>query len=242
MRNALFGLNTHDFFEPFNLIQLADDTVLLAEFYESLCMNFRALFSYSDSKYQVVNVKKTFYTHFSSEPTTSPMIIKDNISISCIDEKKGHVYLGMTFLPTDDLQKIILCNINNRMKHVANFYAWLEVNENTLIETKLLVLDNCVFSALLYGCEVWSDVPFLRSKVSSIEIQLLKRILNVKKGTCNDIIFYELKKPYIVSKIMDRQYAFFQKLFSLSEDDAVILKLIFVQKLFHYELLLQSSW
>ena len=153
MRNALFGLNTHDFFEPFNLIQLADDTMLLAEFYESLCMNFRALFSYSDSKYQVVNVKKTFYAHFSSEPITNPMIIKDNISILCIDEKKGHVYLGMTFLPTDDL-----CNINNRMKHVAKFYAWLEVNENTPIETKLLVLDNCVFSLLLYGCEVWGDL------------------------------------------------------------------------------------
>ena len=69
---------------------------------------------------------------------------------------------------------------------------------------------------------MWVDVPFLESKVSAMEIQLLKRIFNVKKGTCNNIIFYELRRPNIVTKIMDRQYAFFQKLFSLSEDDAVI--------------------
>ena len=226
MHNALLRLDTHDFLDPFNLIQLADDTAILAEFYESLRIKFSALFSYSDTKYQVANSKKTFFAHFSSKPITNPMIIKDNISISSIDEKKGHVYLGMTFLPTDDLQKIVLYNINNRMKHVAKYYAWLEVNQNTPIETKLLVLDNCMFSAILYGCEVWGDVSYLNAKVSAIEIQILKRILNVNKGTCNDIIFFELKRPNIVSKIMDRQYVFFQKLFSLSEDDTVILKLI----------------
>ena len=106
------------------------------------------------------------------------------------------------------------------------FYAWLEVNENTPIETKLLYW-TIVFLALSYmdvKCGV--TYHFSNQRCPSIEIQLLKRILNVKKGTCNDIIFYELKRPNIVSKIMDRQYAFFQKLFSLSKDDAVIQKLI----------------
>ena len=87
------------------------------------------------------------------------------------------------------------------MKHVAKFYAWIEINENTPIETKLLVLDNCVLSALLYGCEVWGDMSQVEAKISSLEIQMLKRILNVKKGTSNDIIFYELRRPTIMCKI-----------------------------------------
>ena len=59
----------------------------------------------------------------------------------------------MKFLPNDDLKKILLANINSRIKHVAKYYAWLEINENTPIATKLLVLDNCFFTALLYGCQ-----------------------------------------------------------------------------------------
>ena len=87
----------------------------------------------------------------------------------------------MIFLPTDDFKKILLANINSRMKHVAKYYAWLEINENRPIETKLLVLDNCVFSALLYGCEARGDVSCIVPKLITVEIQLLKRVLNVKK-------------------------------------------------------------
>ena len=126
------------FMDPYNLLQLADDTSILAEYYESLRKKFIVMLSYSNKKFQIPNIKKTYFAHFSENTVTTPMII-DNTRIYSIDEKNGHVYLGMAFLPTNNLRKIITFNIDNRMKHVK-VYAWLEVNENIPVETKLLVL------------------------------------------------------------------------------------------------------
>jgi len=225
MPTCLKDLNTNDFLDPYNLLQLADDTLTLADKYDSLVQKLLAMFLYSKRKYQAPNVKKTLFAHFSSTPIVAPMLIGDTY-ISSIDEKKGHVYLGMIFLPTDDFEKILLANINSRMKHVAKYYAWLEINENTPIETKLLVLDNCVFSALLYGCETWGDITCIESRLIQIESKLLKRVLNIKKGTTNDIIFYELRRASIVAKIKDKQYSFFQKCLNFSDNEAVITQII----------------
>ena len=194
-------LNTNDFLDPYNLVQLADDTLTLAEYYETLRQKLIAMLLYSKRKYQVPNVKKTYFAHFSEKPIVTPILIGEDTYISSIDEKKGHVYLSMILLPTDDLKKILLANINSRMKHVAKYYAWLEINENRPIETKLLVPDNFVFSALLYGCEAWGDVSRIVPKLITVEIHLLKGVLNVKIGTSNDITFYELRRPNIVCKI-----------------------------------------
>ena len=112
------------------------------------------------------------------------------------------------------------------MKHIAKFYSWLEINENTPIETKLLVLDSCAFSALIYGCEGWGDISCVTSKLLAIEIKMLKTILKVKKGTTNNIIFFELRRSNIITKIKDKQYHFFQKLLNLPENISIMKNVI----------------
>ena len=122
------------------------------------------------------------------------------------------------------------------MKHIAKYYAWLDISENPPIETKLLVLDNCCFNALLYACEVCvGDVSYIGSRLSTLETKLLKRILNVKKGTSNTITFHELRRANIVSKVKDRQFQFFQKIMGFCEHDTVdvaslIITLIWVER------------
>ena len=226
MPDSTRHLQTNDFLDPYNLIQLADDTMLLAEDYESLRKKFISLLAYSRVKFQVPNVKKTYFCHFASDPVTTTMRIDDSTMLSSVDICKGYTYLGMVFLPTNDVSKILQFNINNRMKHVSKFYGWLDVNANTPIPTKLLVLDNCVFGALLYGCETWGDITCIESKLLAVEMQLLKRILCVKKGTSNDIVLFELKRPRITNVIHDRQYKFFVKLQTFSSGDAIITNLL----------------
>ena len=53
----------------------------------------------------------------------------------------------MLFYPTDDLDKIILNKLSKRKVYVAKYYAWVEINENTPVDIKLLVLDQCMFTA-----------------------------------------------------------------------------------------------
>ena len=71
----------------------------------------------------MANLKKTFYANFAKHPTLVPMCI-DESSINSIDKDKGHVYLGMSFLPTNDIDKILLYDINKRMFHIDKYYGW----------------------------------------------------------------------------------------------------------------------
>ena len=212
----------NDFFGLLSLIQLADDTMLIAESSQLLRRKLVAILDYSNRKYQIPNFKKTKYADFSSKTTTTPIEIEGYKPFLSIDCNKGHSYLGMLFLPTSDVDAILLFNIKSRMKHIPKFYSWLEINENTPFETKLLVIDNCCLSAITYGCESWGDFSCVHQKLISLEIKILKTTLKVKKGTSNDLIFYELRRCNIIAKIKDKQYNFFRKLQELSEDTSIM--------------------
>ena len=73
---------------------------------------------------------------------------------------------------------------------------------------------------------MWGDISSITKKLITVEMQLLKSILNVKKGTTNEIVYYELRRPDIMSKIKDKQYSFFNKVLNLSENDAILVKII----------------
>ena len=108
------------------------------------------------------------------------------------------------------------------MCNVAKFYGWLANNETTPIEMKLRVLDNCMFPALLYGCEAWGEFSCVHDKIRKIEKKALKAILKVKSGTTNDLVYYELRRGDIVAKIKDWQYRFYQKVSQLPPGEAIV--------------------
>ena len=150
---------------------------------------------------------------------------------------KGHRYLGMKFIPTNEFTEIMKFNLNDRIGRVCKFYAWLEDNDTTPIEVKLLVLDNCLFNSILYDVETWGSIKCIEQELRTIEQEALKAVLKVKKGTNNDLIYNELKRPDIISNIMDRQWAFYQRLLKTNENDALVkcfLKLCKDTKIINY--------
>ena len=108
------------------------------------------------------------------------------------------------------------------MVSISKYYAWLAVNENTPIDIKLMVLDQCLLTALLYGAESWGDFTCIKEKIRKIETDILRRILKVKKTTSTDLIYYELNRPDIVSKLKDAQFKFFKKITNLNHEDAIV--------------------
>ena len=159
----------------------------------------------------------------STKPNTETIICSDEVKISSLEAGKSAAYLGNHLYHTNILHDIILYNINKRMFNVAKYKAWLDVNENTPFSIKPLVLDNCVLSAILHGCKAWGDPSTLAPKLESIELDLLKSALGVKKGTPTNTVYQQLKRGSIVSKIMDRQYAFVKKLDQLTEEEALVI-------------------
>ena len=158
----------------------------------------------------------------SKTPNTETITCGDNIKIPSLETGKSSPYLGNHLYHTNILRDILLFNINKRMFNVAKYKAWLDVNESTPFSIKLLVLDNCVLSAILNGCNAWGELSALAPKLESIELDLLKSALGVKKGTPTDTIYQELNRGSIVSKIMDRQYAFIHKLDQITEEEALV--------------------
>ena len=62
----------------------------------------------------------------------------------------------------------------------------------------------------------------MEEKLNDAEVKALCAILGVKKGTTIDLIYHELQRCRIGSRIRDRQYRFFQKLTGMSQDDAIV--------------------
>ena len=132
----------------------------------------------------------------------------------------------MLFICSNKMHDQIMANINDRMWNLHKFYAWLQYNTSTPIQNKLLVLYNCVFSAILYGAATWGDITSVSEKILQAERQALKRCLGVKSSTPDDLLYLEVGRADIVAITRDRQCKFYQKLMSLEEDTAVVLDVL----------------
>ena len=226
MASCTYSLEDKDFIDPHNLAQLADDTAVLADGTVMVGSKMKCLLDYSDEIYQVPNIPKTVFCHFAERPFTGKLRIDDNTELSSVDLIKGHRYLGVKFLPTNDIERIIIFNIDDRSQNWCKFYAWLEANEETPIEIKLLVLDACLLSVILYAVEVFGDMSCVEKKLRLAEQKALRAILQVKKGTTIDLLYNEIKRPDVMSMIKECQYKFYQKVKSLKKEEAVVVSIL----------------
>ena len=142
--------------------------------------------------------------------------------IDSVDPIKGHKYIGVKFLPTKNISKIIEHNIEGRSHNWCKFYGWLEVNEETPIEIKLMVLDVCLYMCVLHAVEVMGDISCVEKKLRLAEQKALRAILKVKTGTSIDLLYNELKRADVISHVKDSQYKFFDKIKNLNEDEVVV--------------------
>ena len=78
-----------------------------------------------------------------------------------------------------------------------------------------------MFPAYLYGAETWWKIDNVKETILGQERKLLKRILGVKHGTTNELVYIELNRSDIISKIKDLQYNFNQKISKTSVEDAI---------------------
>ena len=245
MASSTNSLEEKDFVDPHNLAQLADDTAVLADGTVMVGNKMKCLLDYSDEIYQIPNIPKTVYCHFAERPFTGKLRIDENTELSSVDLIRGHRYLGVKFLPTNNVEQIIIFNIDDKSQNWCKFYAWLEVNEETPIEIKLLVLDACLLSVILYAVEVLGDMSCVEKKLRLAEQKALRAILQVKKGTTIELLYNEIKRPDVMSVIKDSQYKFFQKVKGLKKEEAVVVSILELCKdtpfVHYYESLLPDN-
>lgn len=207
-----------------SLLQLADDTALLAEERLHLCREFQQCLQFSKESYMYANVKKTYFLHLSDNPDVEPIRFDDTVINPA--ENNEYVYLGVKFVASNDLVVHIKKNFKDRSFHVQKFYDWLNINEATPVNIKVQVLYTCMFSAYLYGVETWWKIDAVMDDLMLLERKLLRSILGVKQNTPDDLLYLELDKHDIMASIKHRQRKFFQRLLDLSPDDAIASKIV----------------
>ena len=208
-----------------HVLQLADDTGLMAEDTTILCDEFGQCFAFSKKNYMSVNNDKTVFLPLTDNHVFELLHIDEETVIK-IAEDEEYPYLGMWFVASSELLMHMEKNLQKRAFHSAKYFDWLHVNEWTPINVKIHVLYMCVFSAYLYGAETWWKLDMIQKKVLTLERKLLKAILCVKSNTPDAILYLELDRPDIIAIMKDRQYKFFQNLISLDVDESVASKIV----------------
>ena len=219
MKGSLDIPYTMDFTHPNNLLQLADDALVMSENTESLILLFEKIFSYCKTKFITVNMDKTRFLQLSNDPYKESIAVGDR-SISAVDPKDGYNWLGFNLSYASNVKGLIRFNFMKKKANIGKLYAWLQVNGNTPFLLKMKILYNCMFTSLLYSCEAWGNIDYLRNESLLIERNALKAILGIKKGTPEDIISVEINKNDIITSIYNRQLKFYQKFNQLNNDDS----------------------
>ena len=208
-----------------NLLQLADDSAILAEEKVFLEKEFKQILEFSTENYMSKNVGKTVFLHLSDANDTDPIYIGNTVLHSA--ERDEYLYLGMKFVASSNIVVHIQRNLKDRMFHVTKFYEWVHVNKTTPFPVKLNVLYTCMFAAYLYGSEAWWRIDEVSTEILALERKLLKCVLGVKPfGTPDDLIYIELGRHDIISIVKHRQKLFFQRLLELGSDEAVARRIV----------------
>ena len=177
---------------------------------------------YSQEKYLKIHPSKSKYLHITDHaPMSVDIVINEGLTIKPLEDL-GYNWLGFRRCQSNVIPDIINFHFNKKIIHVCTFYSWLDVNRDTPIKIKIVVLYNCLFASLLYSCEVWGEIgDKLAEKVLKIEKKALKSCLGVKISTPDDVIYSELNKADILSTITGRQCKFFNKFISLDASNAI---------------------
>ena len=170
------------------LVMYADDMVLLAESPEGLQQNINALLNYTMKWDLTVNTNKTKIVVFRNggKIRKNEKWFYNGYELEVVNEFN---YLGLLFFYNGKFSRAQKRAAEQGRK--ALFYILNVCNKNFFnIETMLSVFDTYVNSVLSYGAEVWGF--HTGQDVEKIHIQFCKKILGVRKGTCNDFVYSDL--------------------------------------------------
>lgn len=87
--------------------------------------------------------------------------------------------------------------------------SFLIKNELAPLSVKLKVVEACINSSLLYGCESWGSCPL--QSIEILQRKAIKMVLDVAKSTPNEIVYIESGFHSLKPKIYKRQLNYISK-------------------------------
>ncbi len=186
----------------------ADDTVVLSTNRELFIHKCNVLIDTIKEKKMSLNYKKSGYFIINGMAED----VKCNLKLKSgwLNYNGVQKYLGAIFTDSGSLSNDIPMFLKKKTKEVnVKFARFLVKNEYAPLYVKLKVVDACINSSLLHGCESWGS--FALQSVEVLQRKALKMILDISKNAPNEVVYVESGFHNLKPKIYKRQLKYFQK-------------------------------
>ena len=160
-------------------------------------------------KKMILNFKKSGYLVINAWSQDFKSFIK--LTTGWLPYKSTQKYLGVMFSDTGLIKHDINVFIKRKSKEInVKLASFLRKNEFAPIHVKLKVVNACINSALMYGCESWGNFPL--NPVEVLQRKALKMVLGLSRSTSNEILYTESGFRPLKPSIYKRQLKFFRKI------------------------------
>ena len=177
--------------------------MILATTKTSLIAKFKKLEEYCNLNNIKLQPNKCCFLTINSKETDSIVLER-----GVINNKNEFLYLGSIITNLGNVTQDVKTELKAKEKKFNKFFAFLAQNKEAPLPVKEKVLESCILSAVIYNCETWGD-----ANLNELEMKYrdaLKRMLGVRKSTCNEFLYVELGKPTLTSIIYRRQLKFYK--------------------------------
>ena len=187
----------------------ADDTAILSTDRELFIKKCNAMLKYFNDHSLGLNFPKSSYLIINGGDVDIKCDIQ--LDFGTLVYKPRSIYLGVVVSDTGIITNDIDDYINEKRSNITIKYNnFLHKNYLAPLDVKLMVLDACVSSTLVYACETWG-----LSKVNQVEVAYrlgLKRALSIRESTITELVYLEAGKYPLYIRITKQQLNFWLKL------------------------------
>ena len=183
----------------------ADDTAILSTDRTLFKKKCNAMLKYFNDHSLGLNFPKSSYLIINGGEDDVKCGLQ--LDFGTLEYNATSVYLGGVVSDTGNISHDIEEFVNGKRPNVTVKYNnFVRKNYLAPLHIKLIVLDVCVASTLVYACETWG-----KSNVSPVEVTYrfgLKRALSIRDTTNTEIVYVEADRYPLSSRIAKQQLKF----------------------------------
>ena len=203
----------------------ADDTVLLSTSRQAFVFKCKEMINCFKEKKLNLNVSKSRYMIINGKVNDHK--VKLDIGHGYLTYAKTYKYLGYYISDTGKLMDDFGLNVTSKRANLTIKYNnFCRKNFMAPLSVKLDVLNVCLKSSVLFGCEVWANSKL--DKLESCYRKAIKNALSVRPSVNNEIAYIETGQFPLVCDVKSRQLQFWSTLHenALSQPDNYLTKLV----------------
>ena len=201
----------------------ADDTVLLSTSRQAFVIKCKEMINCFKEKKLNLNVSKSRYMIINGKANDHK--VKLDIGHGYLTYAKTYKYLGYYISDSGKLSDDFSLNVNVKRANLSIKYNnFCRKNFMAPLKVKFDVLNICLKSSVLFGCEIWAN-----SKLESLECSYRKAIKNALSVRClvdNEIAYIESGQLPLVYDVKSRQLKFWMTLQENMDNNNYLQKLI----------------